>query len=423
MTTGEVAVQYCSTHNSHSISLGHLRIPSDTRLKIASKLYQGVSIENVLDDIRDKVDTSISREHLVTRQDIRNIKRQYNIGGISRHKDDPISVNAWVKEMTSLPYNPVLLYKPQGTPDPDGHLADTGFILAIQTEFQRDTLSKFGNNAVCMDSTHGTNAYDFNLITAIVIDEYGEGIPVLWAISNRQDTDTITAVLKAVETRSGCVTPKWFMSDDAQQFFNAWEAVFGAEGCKKVLCAWHVDRSWRRALNNLVLNVTNRLEICYHLRVLLQERNEADFRVTLQQFLAFVEETELNFAAYFKTNYCTRLTQWAPCYRHRTAVNTNMFLETFHRLVKVVYLQHKQNRCLDHLIATLMKTTRDKTFERLCKVEKGKNTHRISQINKTQSCKANEVLLFSVGRQQRVEDRIRATKGSNLHCIERRPAV
>ena len=39
------------------------------------------------------------------------------------------------------------------------------------------------------------------------------------AISNRQDTDTITAVLKAVETRSGRVTPKWFMSDDAQQFF------------------------------------------------------------------------------------------------------------------------------------------------------------------------------------------------------------
>ena len=212
MTTGEVAVQYCSTHNSHSISLGHLRIPSDTGLKIDSKLHQGVSC---------------------------NIKRQYNIGGISRHKDDPISVNAWVEEMTSLPYNPVLLYKPQGTPDPDGHLADTDFILAIQTEFQRDMLSKFGNNAVCMVSTHGTNAYDFNLIAAIVIDEYGEGIPVLWAISNRQDTDTITAVLKAVETRSGRVTPKWLMSDDAQQFFNTWEAVFVAEGCKKVLCAWH----------------------------------------------------------------------------------------------------------------------------------------------------------------------------------------
>ena len=74
-----------------------------------------------------------------------------------------------------------------------------------------------------------------------MIDEYGEGIPVMWAISNRQDADTLITVLRAVEMRSGQVTPRWFMSDDAQQFFNAWETVFGAEGCNKLLCA--VDRS------------------------------------------------------------------------------------------------------------------------------------------------------------------------------------
>ena len=34
---------------------------------------------------------------------------------------------------------------------------------------------KFGQIAICMDATHGTNAYDFNLITAVVIDEFGEG--------------------------------------------------------------------------------------------------------------------------------------------------------------------------------------------------------------------------------------------------------
>ena len=148
LTTGEVTVQYCSTHNSHSISLGHLRIPDDTRMKIASKLYQGVLIERILDDIRDSVDAGISREHLVTRQDVRNIKVQYNIDGIRRHKDDPASVNAWVEEMTSLPYNPVLFYKSQGTPDPNGNLADNDFVLVIQTEFQRDMFRRFGNNAV-----------------------------------------------------------------------------------------------------------------------------------------------------------------------------------------------------------------------------------------------------------------------------------
>ena len=62
-------------------------------------------------------------------------------------------------------------------------------------------------------STHGTNAYDFNLMTAIVIDEYGEyGIPVLWAISNRQDTETLTIALKAMKTRTGQVLQRLSVS-------------------------------------------------------------------------------------------------------------------------------------------------------------------------------------------------------------------
>ena len=43
---------------------------------------------------------------------------------------------------------------------------------------------KLGGNAVCIDSTHGTNIYDFKLVTMLVVDEYGEGIPVGWMIFN-----------------------------------------------------------------------------------------------------------------------------------------------------------------------------------------------------------------------------------------------
>ena len=93
-------------------------------------------------------------------------------------------------------------------------------------------LIKFGPNAICMDATHGTNAYDFNLITAVVIDEFLEGVPVLWAISNKQDTEVLTLVLNIVKQRSGNINPKWFMSDDAQQYFNAWKTVLGGKGCK-----------------------------------------------------------------------------------------------------------------------------------------------------------------------------------------------
>ena len=61
---------------------------SNARLDIARKLQIGVAVERILDDIRDTCDGGINHEHLITRQDIRNIKLQYNIEGVMRHKND-----------------------------------------------------------------------------------------------------------------------------------------------------------------------------------------------------------------------------------------------------------------------------------------------------------------------------------------------
>ena len=76
---------------------------------------QGVTIDKILDDIRDNVfETGLQREHLTSKQDIINIKRQYNMEGIQRHQNDQTSVTAWVEEMESMEFNPVLAFMPQG---------------------------------------------------------------------------------------------------------------------------------------------------------------------------------------------------------------------------------------------------------------------------------------------------------------------
>jgi len=51
-------------------------------------------------------------------------------------------------------------------------------------------LEKFGNHIVCIDSTHGTNINDFHLTTLFVIDEFGNGIPTAFCISNKKNTAT-----------------------------------------------------------------------------------------------------------------------------------------------------------------------------------------------------------------------------------------
>ena len=63
-------------------------------------------------------------------------------------------------------------------------------------------------------------------------------------------------------------------------------------------------------------------------------------------------------------------------------MNTNMFSEAFHRVLKIVYLRHRHNRRIDYLIYILLKIARDKAFEQLLKMEKGKHTHRKCDIHK-----------------------------------------
>ena len=152
-------------------------------------MQQGVTIEKILDSIKDTVAEKMERKHLISRQDIHNIKRQYNIDGIERHANDYTSVQAWVEECKTLDYNPIVVFKQQGNEQNDDtdDLGQNDFLLVIQTEFQRDMMTNFGDNIICVDATYRTNIYDFNLITVMVLDKYGKGIPMAWAVCNRED--------------------------------------------------------------------------------------------------------------------------------------------------------------------------------------------------------------------------------------------
>ena len=46
-----------------------------------------------------------------------------------------------------------------------------------------------------MDSTHGTSHYDFYLTTLLIVDEWGEGVPVAWLVSNHETTAVLVEFL------------------------------------------------------------------------------------------------------------------------------------------------------------------------------------------------------------------------------------
>ena len=97
------------------------------------------------------------------------------------------------------------------------------------------------------DDTHGTNAYEFHLITLMVIDEFGEGFQTAWRVSSHIDSDTLKRFFQAVKANVGELKPAWFMSDIADQFYNAWATTF-THTPKHIRCTWHVLWAWKNHL-------------------------------------------------------------------------------------------------------------------------------------------------------------------------------
>ena len=128
------------------------------------------------------------------------------------------------------PFNPVLLYKQQGVIKVEyPTLLKDSFILAIQTEFQMTLYRKFSDKILCIDATHGTNAYRFKLITCIVVDEFNHGNryiwfafetivflgqPIAWCISDQETAEVVELFLQSIKKRSTDSNVSVLMTDD-----------------------------------------------------------------------------------------------------------------------------------------------------------------------------------------------------------------
>ena len=76
-----------------------------------------------------------------------------------------------------------------------------------------------------------------------MIDSHGEGIPVAWYLSSRTDSTVLLEFLKPHKKRVGSIKTEVFMSDMADNFFNAWIGLFGRYNTKHLFCIWHVDKA------------------------------------------------------------------------------------------------------------------------------------------------------------------------------------
>ena len=121
----------------------------------------------------------------------------------------------------------VTYFKFQGDLDPQFPcLKSEDFVLVLMNDGQLKKLRKFAD-IVCMDGTHGTNQYNFELTTVLVLDENREGFPCAFLISNRADTEIMTFFLKIISSFSGPVNCQVFMTDITSICYDAWVRSMG----------------------------------------------------------------------------------------------------------------------------------------------------------------------------------------------------
>ena len=254
---GKIEVNICYTHYGHEKELQHIWLPKSKRQQVAALLQQGVSRDRILSDIREEAiqeSDEFTRYHLTAKKDLDNIMKSFGINEVQKHPDDQESVRAWVEDWSNSENNPVLFQKYQGEPPPDGYnLTTDDFMIVLQSPFQKEMAHKFARNGICIDATHGTTGYDFLLTSVVVIDEYGEGFPIAWSLSNHEDFTHMCVCFKMVKRNCGILTPRWLMSDLASQFYNAWVGVMGGKPLR-LLCTWHVDKAWQTELRAKVKN-------------------------------------------------------------------------------------------------------------------------------------------------------------------------
>lgn len=98
-------------------------------------------------------------------------------------------------------------------------------MIVLMTPYQRDVITKYASEKICVDTTHKPTDYDFLLTSLVTVDEFGAGCPIAFCLSNRIDGVAMEQFFKAVEKKVGKILVNVFMSDDAPAYVNAWTEI------------------------------------------------------------------------------------------------------------------------------------------------------------------------------------------------------
>ncbi|KAL1430407.1 hypothetical protein MTO96_015004 [Rhipicephalus appendiculatus] len=260
--------------------------------------------------------------------------------------------------------NPVLFFKNRGQPDrpnvldrlPDNLLKEKDFMLAMMTAPQQELLR-----------TLGTNPSNYQLVTVLCVDEFGAGVPVAYCITNRTDEKAMATFFESVRSKTGRIRADIFITHDASSFYNAWSEVMGRPR-HRLLCTWHVRKTWRETVNNHIKNKKLKASVYKEFQKVMDTPYEGACQLFLDNFLVWCDlkaETEpaiLDVKRCVENNYTHHRNAWALYFRRTAGADASMRHDAVHTVLAHCYLHKTTNKRIDRLISVLLRLTRSKIF-------------------------------------------------------------
>ncbi|CAL1285286.1 unnamed protein product [Larinioides sclopetarius] len=375
----EVHVKYCLQHYGHGggITFGHLS--NEQQAAIQENVLNGISLEEQLNDIKD---TQSSAEHFqaqtLKKRDASFIDRAYASEVYNAGMNAIEYVEQWVRACSEMEDSPVLLYRHEGAGTKSEDL-----MLIIMTEFQKHILMTSTREVVCLAYPNRIKK-GHNLLTAlIVIDDQEVAFPVAFCISSKVNKSSMSEFLSSVKESTGPLSCSYFMSNDDEFFYEAWQEVMQDES-KWVLSIWSIDDRIRKHLRQpktAVKDINTRDAIYRLFRTILECNSKSVFSTMFKNYRNSLLDnvTTSDFGKYFVAEFDSNSEMWACCYRKDVKLSTDIFIEYLYKTMQY-FVKITRTRQLDKFLMVLMKWLRCKMLDRLSnmldedKISLAKNT-------------------------------------------------
>ncbi|XP_076144083.1 uncharacterized protein LOC143126043 [Alosa pseudoharengus] len=210
----------------------------------------------------------------------------------------------------------------------------------------QSNLDKYGKQLVFVDTTHCVNQYDFPLLTLLVRDDHGRGVPVAYAIVSNECQSTLEKALAQLSKQFLC-PPRAFMVDKDYAEINALSSTFPESAI--LLCWYHVLQAVERWLSKTDSSVHG--------------PSNVKIRDGIISFFCKLKACKTYPAVchYFKSHWEDIGHMWSNygrCFNHLDSETNNVIERFFHRL-KYQFLGGSRNRRIDDLIQVLLGKAED----------------------------------------------------------------